>query len=188
MSPFMTEGTIRHWAKKEGDTFRAGDVLLQIESDCITIDIEAENPGVIGKILLPEGSTNVPVEQVIALVAKTPQELANMPQSPVQMRPPTPVVSVFQHHRAYPHSPNRAAAGLEHPRSPMMTSVHRTASVFESLTHDPVHSGGVAAAVRGIAMDHTGLQHHTPVAPEVQDRETEEDDQVFPIAFASNFS
>jgi len=158
MSPFMTEGTIRRWAKKEGETFLAGDILCQIESDYTTIDVEAEIPGTIGKILIPEGSTNVPVEQVIALVAKTPEELARMQTpSPRMQAPPPPLTpSAFQrHHLSFPH---RASAGLEHAKSPMMASVHRSASsVFETHAVD-----GVAATVRGMVMDHAGSQYNSP--------------------------
>jgi len=78
MSPLMTEGTITRWKIKEGDAFVPGDVLLQIESDIATIDVEAHSPGILGKILLPDGTTNVPVEQVIALVARDMSELATL--------------------------------------------------------------------------------------------------------------
>ncbi|KAJ7494525.1 single hybrid motif-containing protein [Mycena galericulata] len=160
MSPFMTEGTIRRWAKKEGETFLAGDILFEIESDHITIDVEAQIPGTIGKILTPEGSTNVPVEQVIALVAKTPQELARM-QASARVEapsPPTPLLPAIQQQKCHPNLHIRGAAGLEYAKSPMMASVHRSAPVFE--THDTV-----AATVRGIVMDHTGLQYYSSPTP-----------------------
>ncbi|KAF8191493.1 single hybrid motif-containing protein, partial [Mycena galopus ATCC 62051] len=67
LSPFMTQGTISRWLKKEGEAFQAGDVILEIESEYDTMNIEAENPGIMGKILSPDGSTNVPVEQVFKL-------------------------------------------------------------------------------------------------------------------------
>jgi len=76
MSPLMTEGTITRWRIKEGDAFAPGDVLLEIESDFAKIDVEAHSPGILGKILLPDGTSNVPVEQVIALVVKDMSELA----------------------------------------------------------------------------------------------------------------
>ncbi|KAE9398360.1 hypothetical protein BT96DRAFT_1020218 [Gymnopus androsaceus JB14] len=83
LSPFMTEGTITKWLKKEGETFAAGDVLLQIESDLACLDVQAEMPGVMGKILIPDGTSNVPVEQVLAVVARDTQEVT-------RLRPPTP--------------------------------------------------------------------------------------------------
>jgi pyruvate/2-oxoglutarate dehydrogenase complex dihydrolipoamide acyltransferase (E2) component len=100
MSPLMTEGTITRWRKKEGEAFVAGDVLLQIESDIAMIDVEAHAPGILGKILMPDGTTNVLVEQVIALVATTPQELAQLLTSdldaprynPIPTPPSTPPI------------------------------------------------------------------------------------------------
>lgn len=48
----MTEGGIASWKKQEGDTFAAGDVLLEIETDKATIDVEAQDDGVVGKIIV----------------------------------------------------------------------------------------------------------------------------------------
>ncbi|KAF7768068.1 hypothetical protein Agabi119p4_7311 [Agaricus bisporus var. burnettii] len=97
MSPLMNEGTITRWKKREGESFVPGDVLLQIESDIATIDVEAHSPGILGKILLQDGATNVPIEQAIALVARDQQELStlqllddNMPMSPPLNFIPTP--------------------------------------------------------------------------------------------------
>lgn len=96
MSPSMTEGTITRWKKKEGEAFFAGDVLVQIESDIATIDVEAESAGILSRILLPDGTTNVPVEQVIALVDRTENLLAiaQSPASPFFNLIPSPGIHV----------------------------------------------------------------------------------------------
>lgn len=52
MSPTMTEGTIHQWKKKEGDSFSAGDVLLELETDKAQIDVEAAEDGVLAKIVV----------------------------------------------------------------------------------------------------------------------------------------
>ena len=52
MSPTMTEGGIASWKMKEGDTFTAGDVLVEIETDKATIDVEAQDDGVLAKIIV----------------------------------------------------------------------------------------------------------------------------------------
>jgi pyruvate/2-oxoglutarate dehydrogenase complex dihydrolipoamide acyltransferase (E2) component len=52
MSPTMTEGGIAKWKTLEGESFTAGDVLLEIETDKATIDVEAQDDGVVGKILV----------------------------------------------------------------------------------------------------------------------------------------
>ena len=52
MSPTMTEGGITSWKKQEGEKFSAGDVLLEVETDKATIDVEAQDDGVMGKIVV----------------------------------------------------------------------------------------------------------------------------------------
>jgi len=91
MSPLMNECTITRWKKKEGESFVPGDVLLQIESDIAMIDVEAHSPGILGKIILPDGTKNVPVEQVIALVARDQQELAALQSADLNLPTPPPL-------------------------------------------------------------------------------------------------
>jgi len=68
LSPTMTEGTLAKWLKKEGDTVEAGDIIAEIETDKATMEVEAVDEGTLGKILVEEGSANVPVNQVIGLL------------------------------------------------------------------------------------------------------------------------
>ncbi|KAJ7771577.1 single hybrid motif-containing protein [Mycena metata] len=78
MSPTMTEGGIAAWKKKDGESFVAGDVLLEIETDKATIDVEAQDDGVMGKILVPDGSKNIVVGKVIALLAEEGDDISNL--------------------------------------------------------------------------------------------------------------
>jgi pyruvate/2-oxoglutarate dehydrogenase complex dihydrolipoamide acyltransferase (E2) component len=59
MSPTMTEGGIASWKLKEGDTFTAGDVLVEIETDKATIDVEAQDDGFLAKIIVSLTEINV---------------------------------------------------------------------------------------------------------------------------------
>ncbi len=68
LSPTMTEGTLAKWTKKEGDKIKPGVVIAEIETDKATMEVEAVDEGVIGKILVPAGSEGVPVNKVIALL------------------------------------------------------------------------------------------------------------------------
>jgi len=70
MSPTMTEGGIASWKKNEGDTFAAGDVLLEIETDKATMDVEAQDDGILAKIIVQGGSKNVPVGSAIAVMGE----------------------------------------------------------------------------------------------------------------------
>ena len=68
LSPTMTEGTLAKWLKAEGDSVESGDVIAEIETDKATMEVEAVDEGVLGKILVSEGTENVPVNDVIAVL------------------------------------------------------------------------------------------------------------------------
>jgi pyruvate dehydrogenase E2 component (dihydrolipoamide acetyltransferase) len=68
LSPTMTEGTLARWLKKEGETIKAGDVIAEIETDKATMEVEAVDEGVLGKILVQDGSANVKVNEPIAIL------------------------------------------------------------------------------------------------------------------------
>ncbi|TFL06600.1 dihydrolipoamide acetyltransferase [Pterulicium gracile] len=76
MSPTMTEGGIAEWKKKEGDKFTAGDVLLEIETDKATIDVEAQDDGVLAKILVGDGSKGVSVGSAIAVLGEEGDDIS----------------------------------------------------------------------------------------------------------------
>src|SRR3569833_1491123 len=61
LSPTMEEGTLAKWLVKEGDTVKSGDLLAEIETDKATMEFEAVDEGVIGQILVAEGTDNVKV-------------------------------------------------------------------------------------------------------------------------------
>ncbi|KAH7927050.1 single hybrid motif-containing protein [Leucogyrophana mollusca] len=90
MSPTMTEGGIAEWKKKEGEAFSAGDVLLEIETDKATIDVEAQDDGVLGKIIAPDGAKNVPVGRVIALLAEEGDDISNLEAPKEESKPSAP--------------------------------------------------------------------------------------------------
>jgi pyruvate dehydrogenase E2 component (dihydrolipoamide acetyltransferase) len=68
LSPTMEEGTLAKWHVKEGDSVSAGDVIAEIETDKATMEVEAVDEGTIGKIMVAEGSENVKVNAVIAVL------------------------------------------------------------------------------------------------------------------------
>ena len=68
LSPTMTEGNLVKWNVKEGDEVRAGDVVAEIETDKATMEVEAVDEGVIGKIVVPAGTEGVEVNSVIAVL------------------------------------------------------------------------------------------------------------------------
>ena len=70
LSPTMTEGTLARWLKKEGESVKAGDVIAEIETDKATMEVEAVDEGVLGKILVPDGTANVKVNDPIAVLVE----------------------------------------------------------------------------------------------------------------------
>ncbi len=68
LSPTMKEGNLAKWVKKEGDKVKAGDVIAEIETDKATMEVEAVDEGAIGKILVADGTENIPVNSLIALL------------------------------------------------------------------------------------------------------------------------
>jgi len=69
LSPTMEKGNLAKWLKREGDKVKTGDILAEIETDKATMEYEAVDDGVLAKIVVPEGTADVPVNQLIAVLA-----------------------------------------------------------------------------------------------------------------------
>lgn len=108
LSPTMTEGNLARWLKKEGDKVKAGDVIAEIETDKATMEVEAVDEGVIGKILVGEGSQGVAVNTPIAVLLEDGESAS-------AISAPAPAVCDI------PCIPNAAAASA--PASVTQTSV-----------------------------------------------------------------
>ncbi|PON31705.1 Lipoamide Acyltransferase [Parasponia andersonii] len=81
LSPTMSQGNIAKWRKKEGDKIEVGDVLCEIETDKATLEFESLEEGFLAKILVPEGSKDVPVGQPIAITVEDQDDIQNVPAS-----------------------------------------------------------------------------------------------------------
>jgi len=79
LSPTMEEGTLAKWLVKEGDTVQAGDLLAEIETDKATMEFEAVDEGVIGKILVAEGTEGVKVNTAIAIIGEAGEDMSAAP-------------------------------------------------------------------------------------------------------------
>ena len=105
LSPTMEKGNLAKWLKKEGDKVKSGDVIAEIETDKATMEVEAVDEGTIAKILVPEGTQDVAVNDVIAVLAgdgedvkaagagaaSAPPKAAPTAQTPAAAKPaPTP--------------------------------------------------------------------------------------------------
>ena len=96
LSPTMTHGTLAKWIKKEGEDVSSGEVLAEIETDKATMEIEAVEEGILGKILVDEGTENIPVNRVIALLLEEDEDISSLENFEVasSLSTPKPVTSI----------------------------------------------------------------------------------------------
>jgi pyruvate dehydrogenase E2 component (dihydrolipoamide acetyltransferase) len=98
LSPTMEKGNLAKWLKKEGDKVKSGDIIAEIETDKATMEVEAVDEGTIAKIVVAEGTADVPVNQVIAVLASEGEDVkaaaagagsaAPAPKPPATAAPP----------------------------------------------------------------------------------------------------
>jgi len=75
LSPTMEKGNLAKWVKKEGDKIKSGDVIAEIETDKATMEYEAVDDGTLAKIVVPEGTQDVAVNSVIAVLANEGEDV-----------------------------------------------------------------------------------------------------------------
>ncbi|XP_074311284.1 dihydrolipoyllysine-residue acetyltransferase component 1 of pyruvate dehydrogenase complex, mitochondrial [Silene latifolia] len=83
LSPTMSQGNISKWLKKEGDKIAVGDVLCEIETDKATVEFESLEEGFLAKILVSEGTKDIPVGQPIAITVENAEDMQNIPANAV---------------------------------------------------------------------------------------------------------
>ena len=127
LSPTMEKGNLAKWLKKEGDKVKSGDVIAEIETDKATMEVEAVDEGTIAKILIPEGTQDVAVNDVIAVLAGdgedvksagaaaagAPSKAAAQPQAAPAAKPAAPAPAAAS-------APAIAAPASRPPQAPVM--------------------------------------------------------------------
>ena len=122
LSPTMTEGTLARWLKKEGDQVKAGDIIAEIETDKATMEVEAVDEGILGKILVADGTAGVQVNATIGVLveegesadaapapkAEPPKAEAPKAEAP---KPEAPKAEAPKAEAAKPEAPKPAANG-----------------------------------------------------------------------------
>lgn len=118
LSPTMEEGTLTKWMVKVGDEVHSGDVIAEIETDKATMEVEAVDEGTVAKILVPEGTENVKVNAVIAIIAEEGEDIATIGDAPVTTKPkeatPTPVEAAKVPEPAAPAAPVETKVASSH--------------------------------------------------------------------------
>ncbi|MBX6424714.1 MAG: pyruvate dehydrogenase complex dihydrolipoamide acetyltransferase [Variibacter sp.] len=117
LSPTMEKGNLARWLKKEGDKVSPGDVIAEIETDKATMEVEAIDEGVLAKILVPEGAEDVPVNQVIAVLAQEGEDVAAAGAEAAKPRGEAPPASKAAEPPSAPSPERPSAAASEAERA-----------------------------------------------------------------------
>src|ERR1039458_8110824 len=115
LSPTMEKGNLARWLKKEGDKIKSGDIIAEIETDKATMEYEAVDEGTLAKIVVPEGTQDVAVNAVIAVLAAEGEDVKaaasgvakSVPAKPASAPAPSP----------QPSPPRGEGAGSAAPRA-----------------------------------------------------------------------
>ncbi|MDR3527881.1 MAG: pyruvate dehydrogenase complex dihydrolipoamide acetyltransferase [Rhizomicrobium sp.] len=114
LSPTMEEGKLAKWHVKEGDTVKSGDILAEIETDKATMEFEAVDEGVIGKILVPEGSEGVKVNTAIAILLGEGEDANSAPSTDIASAMSSIQTAVAAEAKAAVAAPAAAPAPVAH--------------------------------------------------------------------------
>src|SRR5437879_5349289 len=138
LSPTMEKGNLAKWLKKEGDKVKSGDIIAEIETDKATMEVEAVDEGTIAKILVPEGTQDVPVNDVIAVLAGDGEDVraagagaAKPAPKPVEAPAPKPAPAPAPAAAAPAPRPAPAAAPPPQAASPV-PQTHGHGRIFSS--------------------------------------------------------
>ena len=132
LSPTMTDGTLARWLVAEGDAVRSGDVIAEIETDKATMEVEALDDGVMAKLGIAEGTQNVAVNALIAVLAEEGEDASeaakgaeNTPENTPVPAPPAPVAAPTP-------TPAPVATPTPAPVAPQAVAVQKGARIFAS--------------------------------------------------------
>ena len=140
LSPTMEKGNLAKWLKKEGDKVKSGDVIAEIETDKATMEVEAVDEGTLAKIVVPEGTQDVPVNEIIAVLAGDGEDVkaagagAPKPAAPPQKAVEAPAAA----------KPAPAAAAAPKAAAPAAATPVAQASAPQSNGHDRIFSSPLA--------------------------------------------
>ena len=141
LSPTMTEGKLARWLKREGEDVRSGDVLAEIETDKATMELEAVNDGVLGRILVPAGAESVAVNAPIAIILEDGESADTKPApalaSPVLAPPAAAPAMAAAAPSASPAMPAMAESEWTGPSTQMTVRECLRDAMAEEMRRDP---------------------------------------------------
>ncbi|KAG2392587.1 hypothetical protein C9374_011312 [Naegleria lovaniensis] len=150
LSPTMTSGEIVNWVKKEGDKVNVGDILCEIRTDKSVLEFESVEEGILGKIVLPGGSKNIPMGATIAYLVDKKEEISSIPsesdsQTPSAATTPTtkPSTSASQASRQeQQQQPHESSFSHSAPLSPAVLRILHENSWINTSQIKPSGRGG----------------------------------------------
>jgi pyruvate dehydrogenase E2 component (dihydrolipoamide acetyltransferase) len=141
LSPTMEKGNLAKWLKKEGDKVKSGDVIAEIETDKATMEVEAVDEGTIARIVVPEGTQDVPVNDVIAVLASDGEDVKAAGSAAAAPKPAAPVPAAAKPAPATGSAPPPAAA----PAPAMVAAAAPKAAAAPQMNgHDRIFSSPLA--------------------------------------------
>jgi pyruvate dehydrogenase E2 component (dihydrolipoamide acetyltransferase) len=143
LSPTMEKGNLAKWLKKEGDPVKTGDVIAEIETDKATMEYESIEDGTLAKIVVPEGTNDVPVNQLIAVLAQEGEDVKAAAAAAAKAGPAAKAPSAVE---ATPKSAQAAAPSVAQtpkPPSPAPSAPSQRAQGGEGVR---TNGGGLAIA------------------------------------------
>src|ERR1700735_3329768 len=147
LSPTMEKGNLAKWLKKEGEAVKTGDVIAEIETDKATMEYEAIEDGVMAKIVVPEGATDVPVNQLIAVMVQEGEDPKAAAAAAGKGAPPekTPAVSP----PSPQPSPQRGEAATQAASAPHTKAPSVAPSPLPSGERSPPQAAGEGVRTNG---------------------------------------
>lgn len=130
LSPTMTEGKLAKWNIKQGDKVKSGDVIAEIETDKATMEVEAVDEGIVGKILVQSGAENVPVNDVIAILLEEGEDESALKGFETQTT--TPVTEVVSKKEEAPKKAEVKEVAVAKPQTSAPAVQNSGARVFAS--------------------------------------------------------
>jgi pyruvate dehydrogenase E1 component beta subunit len=132
LSPTMEKGNLAKWTKKEGDKVKPGDIIAEIETDKATMEVEAVDEGILARIVVPEGTQDVPVNELIAVLAQEGEDVsAHATEQPREAKPQQPTAESAEQ-RADQSAPPAAP-----PSSPAISVTPPSAAPAPVVAADP---------------------------------------------------
>ena len=146
LSPTMEEGTLAKWLKKEGDTISAGDIIAEIETDKATMEFEAVDEGVLGRILIAEGTSGVKVNTAIAVLVEDGEDASATPAAPApkaEAASPAPAAAAAAPVRAEAPAAPKADTSPDWPEGTKMKSMTVREALREAMAEEMRRDGDV---------------------------------------------